>query len=1061
MTSAVLLLLAALSRRGDAQGLAAGSGAGISMPEGMKDFIGRDYCGGPRWERFYANLAQAVEAHNEYDFPACITLLGKAMRDQFLPIESSEGAFECSTGMAAASQVLANCFEASGMPVRALRQRQWTSILASYDYQMKGEEYIDQSQWPLRWEDTISSMLTTKAAVMRTIEDRRHPWSREPTRKAIKSAGVVSQKDLKIAIVSVCDYNAAATPLAELSKRNKKAYADLHGYDLIVHTKSPMHHDAFTDIADIYPSRPPAWSKIDAVMEALGSGHYDWVMWMDCDSYFMTPEVRLEDVLALAAAEHSGGNAGQLKPSERTKARVRKLAAWRPSNTTTTRSKLMRKFDNLVEKIVEEERLETGDHPQVSRRVSQLLLADSDIPALLGKEEGLQLITSEDGLMLNTGIFFIKSTPWGYWFMHKTRSMTFNRSPMTFHPWWDQTGVMWWLSLPVQLAAFADANSTLEGDYNDKDDNLGHIPAVHFLPQKQLNVYPPVVASMLKTHIAHEEGDFIVSFSGCKIYSSQSLCNMLMVTYFTMVPGMADQLPANSQFSFSGMEVDPMASAPHVYPAHQAIVVGGGLAGLTAAHTIMQEGGRCLIIEKAPICGGNSMKAKSGMNAVPTAAQASEGIKDSVQCFEDDTVRGGAKRSELVHELCEESADALGWLKMSFGVDLPIVSRMGGHSQPRTHRAKQFFPGVAITYPLLDRFEKLTKQANSQARLITNAQVTELLRSPDHERVIGVKYVDSNGKEYAEYGPVILATGGFGADFSGSSLIAKHRPDLLHLPTTNAVQVTGDGIKIAENVGASTVDMEWVQVHPTGIIDPRNPDARVKFLAAEALRGAGGILIDQSGERFCNELGRRDYIVSEMWRHQGPFRLVLNSKAARDVEMHCRHYQNLQLMQEFGSAADLAEEMHIPAGKLEKTFKVYSTAASKSASSPAGGPYPAFASGGSWDQFGKMYFPNAPIAAADKLHVLVVTPSVHYCMGGLAISENAEVKRLNDSSRQRVVNGLYAAGEVAGGIHGSNRLGGSALLDCVVFGRIAGKHCASYMFGPKGDCRPFPKCDRL
>ncbi|KAF4707121.1 hypothetical protein FOZ62_012553, partial [Perkinsus olseni] len=125
-------------RRVSTQGLASG-GASVTMPDGMKDFIGRDYCGGPRWERFYAKLGHAVEAHNVYDFPTCIATLGRALREQFLPIESSEGAFECATGMAAASQVLGNCLEAYGLPVRALRQRQWTSILASYDFQMKGE----------------------------------------------------------------------------------------------------------------------------------------------------------------------------------------------------------------------------------------------------------------------------------------------------------------------------------------------------------------------------------------------------------------------------------------------------------------------------------------------------------------------------------------------------------------------------------------------------------------------------------------------------------------------------------------------------------------------------------------------------------------------------------------------------------------------------------------------------------------------------------------------------------------------------------------------------------
>ena len=104
---------------------------------------------------------------------------------------------------------------------------------------------------------------------------------------------------------------------------------------------------------------------------------------------------------------------------------------------------------------------------------------------------------------------------------------------------------------------------------------------------------------------------------------------------------------------------------------------------------------------------------------------------------------------------------------------------------------------------------------------------------------------------------MIIATGGFGADYTPDSLLAKHRPELRALPTTNGDHCTGDGIKMAQSVGAGVVDMTSVQVHPTGLVNPDEPDAKVKFLAAEALRGVGGILLDANGERFCDELGRR------------------------------------------------------------------------------------------------------------------------------------------------------------------------------------------------------------
>ena len=123
-----------------------------------------------------------------------------------------------------------------------------------------------------------------------------------------------------------------------------------------------------------------------------------------------------------------------------------------------------------------------------------------------------------------------------------------------------------------------------------------------------------------------------------------------------------------------------------------------------------------------------------------------------------------------------------------------------------------------------------------------------------------------------------------------NSLLEKIRPDLMHLPTTNGDHCSGDGIKLAMTMGAGTCDMEAVQVHPTGLVDPEEPDAKVRFLAAEALRGVGGLLFDSNGYRFANELGRRDYVTGEMWKNKAPFRLCLNKAATEEILWHCKHY---------------------------------------------------------------------------------------------------------------------------------------------------------------------------
>jgi succinate dehydrogenase/fumarate reductase flavoprotein subunit len=142
---------------------------------------------------------------------------------------------------------------------------------------------------------------------------------------------------------------------------------------------------------------------------------------------------------------------------------------------------------------------------------------------------------------------------------------------------------------------------------------------------------------------------------------------------------------------------------------------------------------------------------------------------------------------------------------------------------------------MTITYALLEGLEEIEKNTNGElAKIITKAKVTELLR--ENGNVIGLKY-EKDGNVHEAHGVVIIATGGFGADFTQNSLLSKFRPDLGHLPTTNGSHCTGDGIKMAQSVGGEVVDMEWVQVHPTGLVHPDDPKAKVKFLAAEALRG--------------------------------------------------------------------------------------------------------------------------------------------------------------------------------------------------------------------------------
>merc|ERR1712151_317187 len=385
----------------------------------------------------------------------------------------------------------------------------------------------------------------------------------------------------------------------------------------------------------------------------------------------------------------------------------------------------------------------------------------------------------------------------------------------------------------------------------------------------------------------------------------------------------------------------------------------------------------------------------------------------------------------------------------AFNLDLSLVARLGGHSQPRTHRGKERFPGMTITYALIQMVEKMG-ETTDRARIITKAKATKLLQGPDGN-VVGLVY-EKGGIEFQEHGPVILCTGGFGADFTSDSLLAKYRPDLIHLPTTNGEHCTGDGIKMGEEIGAKSIDLEWVQVHPTGLVKPDDADAKIKFLAAEALRGVGGIILNKDGKRFANELGRRDYVTGEMWKNKPPFRLCLNKAASDEIIWHCKHYTGRGVMKVFDSGAALAQEMGVPLQKLVDVHEAHYTAAKKMEKDPDGGSWPAYPSGKCWDEpsgktgSGKKFYHNViPGSAVEKepFYVAIITPVIHYCMGGLEINCDGEVLGSTNES----IKGLYAAGELAGGVHGNNRLGGNSLLDCVVFGRVAARHAGEYILG--------------
>ncbi|KAL3478967.1 FAD binding domain-containing protein [Aspergillus californicus] len=463
--------------------------------------------------------------------------------------------------------------------------------------------------------------------------------------------------------------------------------------------------------------------------------------------------------------------------------------------------------------------------------------------------------------------------------------------------------------------------------------------------------------------------------------------------------------------------------------APRVIVVGGGLSGLSAAHTVYLNGGNVLVLDKQAFFGGNSTKATSGMNGALTRTQVDLGIQDSVKQFYDDTLKSARDkaRPDLIKVLTYNSASAVEWLQDVFNLDLTLVSRLGGHSQPRTHRGHDAkFPGMAITYALMQRLEEIAEAEPERVQIIKKARVTSV--NKEGNLATGVTF-EVDGQSKTAEGVVVLATGGYAADFGNGSLLQQHRPDTFGLSSTNGTHATGDGQKMLMEIGANGIDMDKVQVHPTGLVDPKDPTAKFKFLAAEALRGEGGLLLNSDGERFSDELGHRDYVSAQMWKEKEkskwPIRLILNSKASNVLGFHTRHYAGRGLMKKI-SGKELAKEIGCGEAALQKTFDDYN----------------AIADGKKKDPFGKKFFHNLPFNVDDEFHVALMEPVLHFTMGGIEINDRAEVLNAEHAPFE----GLYACGELAGGVHGANRLGGSSLLGCVVYGRVAGDSASQHLF---------------
>ena len=486
------------------------------------------------------------------------------------------------------------------------------------------------------------------------------------------------------------------------------------------------------------------------------------------------------------------------------------------------------------------------------------------------------------------------------------------------------------------------------------------------------------------------------------------------------------------------------------------VVVGAGGAGMTAAITATDAGKKVIVVESQPIAGGNSVRSTGGMNAAKTpyqdknefkeaagvektlataaekfadnatitalaatvksqwdAYQANpQGYFDSVELMELDTLIGGKGKNnpELVKTLAENSAAAIEWLA-SIGAEVKNVGAFGGASVKRIHRPVNADGKVtAVGAYIVPILEKNLQDRNVQFLFDTTAN--EIIMKDG--KAVGIKGTGKDGhKVTINAKSVVIATGGFGAN---AEMVEKYKPELKGFATTNAEGAQGQGIDMATAVGAATVDMDQIQIHPTVHIEE---DGNA-HLITEGLRGDGAILVNAEGKRFYDEVSTRDKVSAAIIEQTNKSAWLVVDQAMVDKSAVIAGYIKSGYTVTGATYEELAKAMGVDEATFTSTMNTWNQAVE--AKSDA--------------EFGRTSFAN-PLTTA-PYYAIKITPAVHHTMGGIVINPKAEV--LNEKGE--AISGLYAAGEVTGGVHGANRLGGNAVADFVVFGRISGQSAA-------------------
>lgn len=436
---------------------------------------------------------------------------------------------------------------------------------------------------------------------------------------------------------------------------------------------------------------------------------------------------------------------------------------------------------------------------------------------------------------------------------------------------------------------------------------------------------------------------------------------------------------------------------------YDVVVVGAGGAGLNAAVTAADKGAKVVVIEKMPVVGGNTILMGGFYNCADPERQEKQGIKDSPELHAQQTLAAGDRRGnpDLVRVLCENALDGLKWYE-SLGVKFADEVFQGyGALYPRSHPTVPNEQGK----PYIRALNNAAKSRN--VSIMLNTRAVSLLKDGADGPVYGVRAVDKSGKETIFLAKaVVIATGGFSANVEMRS---KYDPRFdATVGTTNHPGATGDGIIMAQEVGADVVGMDYIQC--------------IAVMGGLATLDVGAMIyVNLEGDRFADEGARRDVLTEAVFSQTGKKVWVITdekSQKAYDVDAMVKKGTLVRA----DTIEELAEKMKMDGAKLIATMDRYNK----------------FAEAGNDEDFHKGSLTQT--ITHPPYYAGLGQPVVHHTMGGLRINVNAEVLDIHGN----VIPGLFAAGEVTGGIHGTNRVGGNAIQDITVFGRIAGNSAADW-----------------